>query len=82
MSVRCIYLSGMHLRNQELPPETLSLKLSKHWRTYLVTLLIFVETLAAIVLVCGATMHLYSYFPQHNSPMHSQNLNAQAVLLL
>ena len=42
----------------------------------------FVVTLAAIGLVRGAAMLLYSYFPQHNSPMYSLSLLTEALLLL
>ena len=48
----------------------------------LVILFIFVVTLAAIGLVHGAALYLYSYFPQRNRHMHSPNLSVQARLLL
>ena len=37
--------------------------------------------IAAIGMERGAAMHLYSFFPQHNTPMHSQNLHAQALIM-
>ena len=52
MSVRCIYLSGMHLRNQELPPETLKFKLAKRsLKLFLIDTLILSEDLVMATLI-------------------------------
>ena len=52
MSVRCIYLSGMHLLNQELPSETLKLKLAKiFFKLFLIDTLILSEDLVMATLI-------------------------------
>ena len=61
-SVHCSVWTVQWLCASEFPVLTVS-AVRTHWWTILVTLLIFVVTLATIGLGRGSPMHLYRYFP-------------------